>query len=141
WWRGDGGGGEGGGGGGGVGGVGRRAESAAEALEASLSDADHEAATQAAWALGKIGAKAAVPALIRAFKHGEGELPYTAAGVLVDLAPTSKSVLAALTAALGKVDYEKRVYAARALARVGPPAAAAVPALVAAFADDDPDAS
>src|SRR5262249_29443499 len=52
--------------------MGRPAESAAEALEASLSDADHEAATQAAWALGKIGAKAAVPALIRAFKHGEG---------------------------------------------------------------------
>jgi HEAT repeat protein len=120
---------------------GHAAESAAETLQASLKDADHTVATQAAWALGQMGAKAAVPALVRAFKHGEGELPYTAAGVLADLAPTSKGVLAALTAALGKVDYEKRIYAARALAKIGPPAAAAIPALVATLADDDPDAA
>jgi HEAT repeat protein len=120
---------------------GRAAEPAAETLQARLNDADPQVATQAAWALGQIGAKAAVPALIRAFKHGEGELPYIAAGVLADLAPTSQGVLGALTAALSKADYEKRIHAARALAKIGPPAAAAVPALVASLADDDPDAA
>jgi HEAT repeat protein len=124
-----------------VGSFGTAAVSATEPLVAGLRDAEIDAAVAAAWALGRIDAKTAVPALVRAFKHGEGDLPYVAADVLADLAPSSNKLVTVLATALGKTDYEKRVHAARALARMGPSAALAVPALMQAYSEEDSYAS
>ncbi len=92
-------------------------------------------------ALGKMGyrAKAALPALMEAFKGTDNAVRRAAIGAMARLGTEAKTAIPSFTAALGDSDVEVRKEAAVALAKVGPDAKPAAEALANVLSDSDKD--
>jgi HEAT repeat protein len=110
---------------------------APERLAAALADPDFRVRWHAAAALMQLrrAAREAAPALRRAMDDEEWPVRNAAGRALEDVA--DEPDVAMLAQALQDESVETRYHAARALARVGPGSAAAVPVLVAALRDPD----
>jgi len=123
--------------------IGPEAKKAVPILMAILEDVDNPLRPGAAYALAKLGAKQAVPLLIRALPKDDGtEMRFVAPVALVLLNPENdlyiKLALPRLIELLGDESGQVRHEAAATLARIGPKAAAAVPELTAGLEDRDP---
>lgn len=106
-------------------------------IASALRDADPGVRWHAAGAfvlLGRRGASA-VPALLEAMRDTEWNVRNAAGRALEEAAGPEHAEL--LTSALAEPDVETRYHVARALARLGPTAARAVPVLVTTLADAD----
>ena len=90
-------------------------ESAVDGLIAALRDADTGVRSQAAAALGRLGSRRSVPALIEAMKDAP-EVRRSAAKALGQIG--DRAALPVLTAALQDDDPKVRRYAARAIAAI-----------------------
>jgi HEAT repeat protein len=110
---------------------------APERLAAALADPDFRVRWHAAAGLMQLrrAAREAAPALRRAMDDEEWPVRNAAGRALEDVA--DEPDVAMLAQALQDDSVETRYHAARALARVGPGSAAAVPVLVAALRDPD----
>jgi len=115
-----------------------------DALTFQLLSRDPSLRLRAAKALGDIGpaARAAVPALVAALADSDGDARRGAIAALRLIqpgAPASEALVRAIALDLRDPDANLRLIAARALGRLGPPAAIALPDLDARRADPDPD--
>jgi HEAT repeat protein len=108
-----------------------------DALASALRDADPGVRWHAAAAYVRLGRRgaAAVPALLEAMRDPEWNVRNAAGRALEETAGPEHAEL--LTAALAPPDVETRYHVARALARVGPSAARAVPVLQDTLSDAD----
>jgi HEAT repeat protein len=113
--------------------IGPRAEPAVPALAMAISDPEPFVREEAVSALGSTGAAAAVPALVEALR-GDGTLASTSQKALWQLGP---AVVVPLTDALSHPDPGIRSRVAEMLAWLGPRAATASPALIAALGDSN----
>jgi HEAT repeat protein len=109
----------------------------APALEAALADADPGVRWHAAAAFVRLGPRgaAAVPALLEAMRDPEWNVRNAAGRALEEAVRPEHAER--LTAGLVPPDVETRYHVARALARLGPAAARAVPVLRDTLADAD----
>jgi HEAT repeat protein len=115
----------------------RLGASATEPLAAALDDPDARVRWHAAAALMQLhrGARLAAPALRRAMDDPEWPVRNAAGRALEDV--VDKQSVGLLAAALQDPSAETRYHAARALARIGPDSAPAVPVLTSALRDPD----
>jgi HEAT repeat protein len=90
-----------------------------EALETLLSDAHWLARAEAAWALQSLGDVAALPALTAALSEREPKTWILVADAVASFAKRDAAATLAIVDRLGHSDWQVRVTAARALARVG----------------------
>lgn len=109
--------------------IGPEAKAAVPALIENLGNPDLFARSEAIHALGDIGPTAAeaVPALAELMTDKRAGVEHLAGEALGDIGPPA---VAALTAKLDHPDYEVRLRAVRSLAKIGPGAKAALPALI-----------
>jgi HEAT repeat protein/lysophospholipase L1-like esterase len=124
--------------------LGRAAPSDAAAVVASLSglladDPSEAVRAEAAAALGVlgVGARRAVPALLRALGEPRQAVRWSAARTLAQVRPPAAESLPALVAALESDDGYVRGFATWMLGELGAEASAAVPALIEALAQEE----
>ncbi len=110
--------------------------SVVEALIGALGDPEPEVRAQAAWALGKIGAREAIPALVAALDDPEVEVVEEAVGALRELAPLPADAVQALLHLLERCDpFLSLIAISEAMAGASPEA---VPVLIQALEHPDP---
>ncbi|MBI3862029.1 MAG: HEAT repeat domain-containing protein [Planctomycetia bacterium] len=124
--------------------IGPAADDAVPALLRTLTDEKSELRAYAAWALAHIGARQAVPPLVRVMttESGSSDLSIVAPIAVLTLNPDSPfffdSAMKGVVELLGHSSASVRQEAALALAAVGKKAAPAVPHLTAGLADPEP---
>jgi HEAT repeat protein/lysophospholipase L1-like esterase len=120
-------------------GSGDPATASVSSLVAALASADPRVRTQAAWALGRIGAgaKAAEPALAKALQDPAESVRLWAAVALGRVGPDARPAFEALAQGLDDPRENVRARSAEAIYRIGPAAERAVPLLRSAMASGD----